>query len=680
MRAKIYLIFFFIVVVQSLNAQSVQLLVRVFLEGPFESGKMADELMKQNLLPQEQPYSGAPWNYNGAETWTVLPVSNVVDWVLVDLLAPAGDTTANSFSLLGRKAGLLLTNGYVINPQGGMFISFSVVPDPEMHLRIHHRNHLPVTSANPLLQTSANLYEYDFSTGAGQAIGGNSSQNLLTLGLWGMKAADGDANRQVDNKDKNDIWLNDSGNSGYLQGDYDLNGLVDENDILDKWSYNAGYGNVRMLGLLEVCPDNPRYFCDGGNPVFLTGSHIWDNLQDIGSTAFNYSEYLDWMVNLGHNFIRMWAWETPQGTDWAKDPDLSISPVPYKKVGPQFDVSQLNPQYFNRLHQRIQAADDKGIYVSIMLFQGFSAEHDPEAWQFHPFKAGNNINGIAVGQNEVHTNIYPAIVEAQRLYVREVIDMVNENNLTNVLYEIGNEIPHSTASDQWHYDMIDYIHQYEWDTYGVKRPVGMVFQYSNGANETLFNSPADWISPGPDDGFSCLNPDDAPISDGGKVIISDTDHFYYLQYSNFGHPHDLVWRSFTGGIQVIHMDNWGGGSNEPGRLHGGTGASTYDIIRQNMGYARQLAVDLDLLSMTPHPELSSTGFCLASNKELVVYLPETITSATVDLTNHSGQFNARWLDTIEGTWQQQNNISGGSTVPFSSPFGGYSVLVLQKIN
>lgn len=678
MKIKYIIVLFLMFAINSLIAQSIDLKIKVFLEGPFIDGKMIDNLRKQELIPQAQPFNVSPWNYDGSESWVNLPSTNVVDWLLIDLVAPGSVSDNPTYDIMDRQAALVRHDGQVISTEGNEILNFQADYGENIHIQVHHRNHLSVTSHDPIIEIGPGVYEYDFSLAPNESVDGMNAQKQVEYGVWGAMAGDGDASNQINNRDKNDVWFSEHDQTGYLMADYNLDGTVNQTDLIDKWSENAGYGFHRRLGLLEVCAENPRYFCSGGKPVFLTGSHCWDNLQDVGDVAFNYDDYLNWMDDLGHNFIRIWAWETPHGTDWAKDPDMSISPVPYVMVGNQFDVSQLNPEYFERLRQRLQAADEKGIYVSVMFFQGFSAEHTPVAWQFHPFKAGNNINGIAAGQFEVHTNIYPEVVEAQRLYVRAIIDMVNYYEFTNVIYEIGNEIPHSPDSDIWHYDIIDYIHEYETEKYGVSRPVGMVFQYSNGDNETLFNSPADWISPGPEDGFDCQESGDAPISTGDKVIISDTDHFYYLKYHNNGNPHDMVWKSFTGGIQVIHMDNWGGGSNQAGRLHGGTGTTTYNVIRNNMGYARELAEEIDLINTLPQPQLSSTGYCLASENNIVVYLPEGVSNASVNLADHSGQFAVRWLNTDNGLWQTANFVSGGSTVNFNSPFSEYSVLVLSK--
>jgi len=67
-------------------------------------------------------------------------------------------------------------------------------------------------------------------------------------------------------------------------------------------------------GPLRVSQANPRYLADaGGKPVYLTGSHTWNNLQDMGETnpppAFDFNGYLDFLERHHHNFIRLWRWE-----------------------------------------------------------------------------------------------------------------------------------------------------------------------------------------------------------------------------------------------------------------------------------------------------------------------------------------------------------------------------------
>jgi hypothetical protein len=86
-------------------------------------------------------------------------------------------------------------------------------------------------------------------------------------------------------------------------------------------------------GPLRVSDKNPRYFTDGsGKAILLTGSHTWNNLVDMGPSdpplPFDFDAYLLWMQNYGHNFMRLWTWESmnwnttsskPQNGSWVPE-------------------------------------------------------------------------------------------------------------------------------------------------------------------------------------------------------------------------------------------------------------------------------------------------------------------------------------------------------------------------
>jgi hypothetical protein len=133
-------------------------------------------------------------------------------------------------------------------------------------------------------------------------------------------------------------------------------------------------------GPLQVHPENPRYFTDGsGRAVYLTGSHTWASLVDIGPKdpppAFDFGAYLDFLEKYHHNFVRLWTWETVNwNTKGNRQNTLhTATPQPYARTGPgkaldgkpKFDLTKYDPEYFKRLRQRVQAARDRGIYVSI---------------------------------------------------------------------------------------------------------------------------------------------------------------------------------------------------------------------------------------------------------------------------------------------------------------------------
>ncbi|MCL4499448.1 MAG: DUF6298 domain-containing protein, partial [Chloroflexi bacterium] len=236
-------------------------------------------------------------------------------------------------------------------------------------------------------------------------------------------------------------------------------------------------------GPLRVHPKNPRYFADrGGKLVFLTGSHTWGNLQDYtyaskrSPAPMNFADYLKFLISHNHNFIRLWTWESPVNRN-ASQSTITYQPMPYDRPGPglgadgkpRFDLRRFNQVYFDRLRNRVAEARDQGVYVAVMLFQGFSIEGkgnvggDP--WRGHPFHPGNNVNGIDGGGRLLHTLANRAVTDLQEAYVRKVIDTVND--LNNVLYEISNEDRGGLADTDWQYHMIRFIHR----VLGVERLV-----------------------------------------------------------------------------------------------------------------------------------------------------------------------------------------------------------------
>ncbi len=211
---------------------------------------------------------------------------------------------------------------------------------------------------------------------------------------------------------------------------------------------------------LEVSSENPRYFTDGsGKAIYLTGSHTWSNLVDMSPDdppeAFDYDDYLKWMVQYNHNFFRLWTWELMAWDNSANEPDSNdyklhrVAPLPFMRTGPgmaldgkpKFDLRKFNPEYFQRLRSRTEAAKEHDIYASIMLFEGWGLQRLEDGWKNHPFHPDNNINGVDGDLNgdgyglEVHTLADTGITSLQTNYVRKVIETVND--LDNVLYEIN---------------------------------------------------------------------------------------------------------------------------------------------------------------------------------------------------------------------------------------------------
>jgi 4-amino-4-deoxy-L-arabinose transferase-like glycosyltransferase len=242
-------------------------------------------------------------------------------------------------------------------------------------------------------------------------------------------------------------------------------------------------------GPLRIDKLNPRYFADRhGRIVLLTGSHTWGNLQDFGRfmpTPFDYPAYLNFLKANGHNFMRLWAWEQSNWAlwrpyDWRIAPNAFLRSGPGKSLDgePRFDIEKLNPEYFTRLRNRVKAARDVGIYVSVMLFNGFSIERKDQPfenpWNGHPFNSQNNLNAVDGSAPEfpdgrsIHSAPDASIVTFQEKYVAGVIDAVGD--LDNVLYEISNE--DHPRSLQWQSHIAEFIRRYE-AAKGVHHPIGI---------------------------------------------------------------------------------------------------------------------------------------------------------------------------------------------------------------
>src|SRR5882757_1752631 len=448
-------------------------------------------------------------------------------------------------------------------------------------------------------------------------------------------------------------------------------------------------------GPLRVSTVNPRYFTDdSGVARYLTGSHTWATLLDVktGDTAdFDYGAFLDMVAGHGHTFIRMWTWDHPETTPWTEKP-VSFGPMPFARAGPgdavdgkpRFDLSQWNQQYFDRLRERVSQAGQRGLYVSVMLFEGWClkwAIPDRDPWQSHPYNRNNNVNGVDGdpdndGKADVYGLVAPEVLHFQEGYVRKVLDTLND--LDNVLYEIINEIEDTDRGVRWQYHMIDFIHAYE-ATLPKQHPVGMTAEGFGQDNEILFHSAAEWVSPGAGDDQAFLH--DPPDTKGRKVVVTDTDHLW-----GHGGTYRWAWKSFLRGLNPIFMDPWGPlpgidpEAAQSGPINSALNERDYpdwDPLRRSLGDTARFADRVDLLATTPRPDLASSGYCLAEpGTAYIVYVPED-SRVVVDLGGAPHPLAVEWYHPPTGKSQAAPTVDGSGSRTFVSPFGLDSVLFLS---
>jgi hypothetical protein len=346
-------------------------------------------------------------------------------------------------------------------------------------------------------------------------------------------------------------------------------------------------------------------------------------------------------------------------------------PQPFARTGPgeasdgkpKFDLKRFDPAYFERLRTRVAAARDRGIYVSLMLFEGWGLQFVADAWRRHAFHPANNVQGLGGEVQsgvDIHTMAHPALRQIQEAYIRKVVDTVND--LDNVLYEISNE--NHPPSTEWQYHVIRFIHDYERQK-AKQHPVGMTFQYKDGKNQTLMDSPAEWISPNPEGGYR----DDPPAADGRKVILSDTDHLWGI-----GGNQAWVWKSFLRGLNPLFMDPY------DAVVLGRRADPQWEPVRKALGHTLRLAEKINLAAMTPQNQLASSKYCLAATgpwpAEYLVYSPEG-GAVSVDLSAAKGELAVQWLRPDDGNLHAAGRTSGGARREFASPFSGSAVLWLR---
>jgi hypothetical protein len=435
-------------------------------------------------------------------------------------------------------------------------------------------------------------------------------------------------------------------------------------------------------GPLAVLSSNPRYFTDGsGKVVYLTGSHTWESFYDWdpASTPFDYAAYISFLDSYDHNFIKLWAWEQTRsnaipglGTVLGPEfPWLRTGPGVANDGLPKFDFTQSNPAFYQRLLDRVSLANDRGIYVQVMLFEGWELTQESSHWQYHPFNPSNNVQGLNGNGVGYHTLANPAITQIQEEYVRRVVDTLNA--LPNVLYEISNESNPTTADTQWQYRLINFIKSYQ-SSKPNQHPVCMTWQVQAdqaSGNIPLWNSAADCIQPGSTSSENYVaNP---PVSSGAKVIMVDTDH------NNPYGPNGAVWvwKVFLRGMYPMYMDPYNSGLFTP-----------EESVRRSLGHTRMYAERVDLASLSPQASgttlPSSSGYSLSRQEEILTLVFTTGVGANrktqVSVNLPPGYFSAEWfnIDTA-GVTMATSTTSGGGERTFNAPSTGTYALYLKKV-
>lgn len=207
-------------------APSVSLDAKVLLEGFYDTstGLMQTDLTSFPDFPLAHPFSSEPWNHTGSEAVSALPAPTIVDWVLIQLRSATTPST-----IVASQAAFLLDDGTIVDVDGQGTVSFGNVPPDTYYVTVLHSGHLSITSAQPVdFSNGAGICDFTLS---GSTYGSDSQIELgSSIGTYGMRAGDINADGQVDGSDKI-LWLGQRGSvSGYFPSDLNGDGQVDGSD------------------------------------------------------------------------------------------------------------------------------------------------------------------------------------------------------------------------------------------------------------------------------------------------------------------------------------------------------------------------------------------------------------------------------------------------------------------
>ena len=136
----------------------------------------------------------------------------------------------------------------------------------------------------------------------------------------------------------------------------------------------TGFANQDGADWIKPYSENPHYWQYKGEPVLLLGGSKNDNLFQ----SPNLEEHLALLHSVGGNFIR--------NTMSSRD---SADVFPFKRLpGGKYDLTQWNPEYWDRFENLLKWSYQRDIIVQIEVWDRF--DFSQEFWPASPWNPANN--------------------------------------------------------------------------------------------------------------------------------------------------------------------------------------------------------------------------------------------------------------------------------------------------
>ncbi|NOZ88267.1 MAG: cellulase family glycosylhydrolase [Deltaproteobacteria bacterium] len=447
--------------------------------------------------------------------------------------------------------------------------------------------------------------------------------------------------------------------------------MADGNDLQEKLHDNdgelpehAGDGeqaidgdNAAQSGPISIYPGNQKFFLYKGKPIRLFGAYThamfiaapWDSSATRWSLD-KWKQFCDMCAQKGINVIRLWI-------NWTGQCYERTGPGNAKDGKPKYDLTKIDNDYLSRLRQWVEYAESRDVILQLILFDAWVTKRDDIYPIHHAFAQGNNINSIAVSGKGFFTMDNQAVIDAQDLYLKKLINAINEYD--NWYFETQNEGGSSSwLSDAWVKHVVNFVKTYE----------------STKPKHHLVGHDPNW---------------------GGYDPYTHTDIDIYTRIlwgtgTEQDEVHTKMLHAYYNGIRPIPFfyDSDGSSRLAPSRqeqlrrnawaafMAGGNVNliwSNGDIpsLFNYLGYLSDFMKQVGWPGMDPVDELTNHGYVLADRgREYILYLPAG-GSASFDLSDVQAGHEclARWFDPRKGTFDSGSRVAGGGTATFTAPGG-----------
>lgn len=422
--------------------------------------------------------------------------------------------------------------------------------------------------------------------------------------------------------------------------------------VLPQWEDSHPRKPVHATGKpLSILKDHPGYFSGmKGRPVVLVGDYSWDTFSDI---RFDYAAMFDSLKAHEINFARVWLWKL---YEWNPATGI-LNLCPYRREGPglandgrpKYNLDKFDPVFFARLKAMCKAAQDRGIYLQLILLDTWMLKRN-DLWRLAAFHRDNNVNGVDGDPRNTKNGMdaekgycsqgNPKALQYQQSFIRKVVETLN--GFDNIFYEIGNE---NYYNEKWELSLCDYIKAIE-----SKMPKQhMTIRQDFPSHHYLVQS---WDPAVVHKTILVKHSLNCPL-------LFDTD---WMINKNAKEVRRAGWSALVSGGHFDYMDgDWE-------ILKDTLVEDRNTLLQRQIGYMAHFMQQVRPWEMRPTDSLVKKGFAfaMANDRCLFAYLPDG-GAATLDLSGMRSHIKGRWYDPVSGTFGKSFQVPSGGDAVLKAP-------------